>query len=179
VYVLVNPSIPDLFKVGMTERNPEERAKEVSVGTGVPTPFEVLAAAPSENPAEDERNVHAALSGARVGDDREFFSGDVLCIIQTVEKITGFPAKICGRFEQTSLVSVLSRTTIWTQLGAPSDSQRIRATIHGKNNFVCPECNRPMTPANSKLKTHGIFRTCRDCSFHADKAGFEVILLRR
>lgn len=175
VYVLVNPSIPDLFKVGMTERSPEERAREVSVGTGVPTPFELLAAAPSGNPADDERSVHAALSDARVGDDREFFRGDVIRIIQAVEKATGFPAKRFGRFTQTSLLSALTRTIIWSQLG----SQRIRATIHGKNNFACPECKRPMTPANSKLKAHGVFRTCRDCSFHADEAGFEVVLLRR
>jgi predicted RNA-binding Zn-ribbon protein involved in translation (DUF1610 family) len=175
VYVLVNPSIPDLFKVGMTERSPEERAREVSVGTGVPTPFEVLAAVPSGNPAEDERSVHAVLSEARVGDDREFFKGEAIQIIQAVEKATGFPAKRYGRFKETSPLSALTRTTIWAQLG----SQRIRATHHGKNNFACPECSRPMTPANSKLKAHGIFRTCRDCSFHVDEGGFEVVLLRR
>ena len=178
VYVLVNPSIPDLFKVGMTERSPEERAREVSVGTGVPTPFEVLAAAPSGNPAEDERSVHSVLSDARVGDDREFFSGDALRIIQVVEKATGFPAKIYGRFNQAPLLSALTRTTIWLQLGGSDDSKRIRAIIHGKNNFVCPECNRSMRRANQKLKAHGIFRTCRNCSFHTDEEGFEVVLRR-
>ena len=178
VYVLVNPSIPDLFKVGMTERSPEERAREVSVGTGVPTPFEVLAAVPSGNPAEDERSVHAVLSDGRVGDDREFFSGGALQIIQAVEKATGFPAKIYGRFKETPSLSALTRTTIWLQLGGSDDSKRIRAIIHSKTNFVCPECNRSMRRANQKLKAHGVFRTCRNCSFHADEAGYEVVLRR-
>jgi len=38
VYVLVNKSMPDMVKIGMTIREVEERAKEISGATGVPTP---------------------------------------------------------------------------------------------------------------------------------------------
>lgn len=178
VYVLVNCSIPDLFKIGMTERSPEDRAKEVSSGTGVPTPYEVLASSPSQSPTEDERAVHAALSHLRVGDDREFFSGDANLIVATIEQKTGLPAEVFGRFKQLLDARMLSRTTIWTQLSPSADSKRIKATTHGKNNFVCPECDRPMTPPNQRLKEYGVFRTCRECSFHVDDLGFEVVLMR-
>ncbi len=41
VYVLMNSSMRGLVKIGKTEREPEERAKELSASTGVPTPFMV------------------------------------------------------------------------------------------------------------------------------------------
>src|SRR5262249_27535580 len=39
VYALLNPSMPDLVKVGRTTRDPKGRADELSHATGVPTPF--------------------------------------------------------------------------------------------------------------------------------------------
>lgn len=40
VYILTNPSMPGLVKIGMTTRTPDARALELDQ-TGVPTPFEV------------------------------------------------------------------------------------------------------------------------------------------
>jgi hypothetical protein len=39
VYILINPSLKGLLKVGQTKKDPEERAKEISQGTGVPTHY--------------------------------------------------------------------------------------------------------------------------------------------
>ena len=39
VYVLINPSLNGIVKIGKTQNNPDERAKELSSATGVPTPF--------------------------------------------------------------------------------------------------------------------------------------------
>ena len=41
VYVLLNPSMPEIYKVGMTDRTPEERAR-LSASTSVATPFLVI-----------------------------------------------------------------------------------------------------------------------------------------
>ena len=75
VYVLTNPSMPGLVKVGKTERDPDDRMAELSSATGVPTPFELAYKAffPSCSAAEDA--VHAALGGRgyRVSTSREFF----------------------------------------------------------------------------------------------------------
>ena len=39
VYVLTNPAMPGLVKIGLTSRNPQVRAAELTQATGVPAPF--------------------------------------------------------------------------------------------------------------------------------------------
>lgn len=73
VYVLTNPSMPGLVKVGMTRATPAERARELSRSTGVPHPFVVAAAAKVSDPAATERALHRALAPNRVNARREFF----------------------------------------------------------------------------------------------------------
>ena len=41
IYIMINPSYPNLVKIGKTSRSPEERAAELSQTSGVPTPFYV------------------------------------------------------------------------------------------------------------------------------------------
>ncbi len=48
VYILINQSIPDQLKIGVTARESRERAKELS-GTSFPTPFTVAFELFSEN----------------------------------------------------------------------------------------------------------------------------------
>lgn len=73
VYVLSNPCMPGIYKIGMTTGTPEIRAKEISQGTGVPMPFEVVRAFYSHNPYEDEKEIHNYLAPVRVNESREFF----------------------------------------------------------------------------------------------------------
>ncbi|MEG0281320.1 MAG: GIY-YIG nuclease family protein [Morganella sp. (in: enterobacteria)] len=74
VYVMSNPSMPRIFKVGMTTATPERRAKELSASSGVPTPFKVESAFYSWNPKDDEQCIHRILSEYRVSESREFFN---------------------------------------------------------------------------------------------------------
>ncbi len=75
VYILVNPSLAGLLKIGKTDRTPEERARELSMATGVPTPFMVVFHEQFDDCDVAERYVHALLQqqGYRVADNREFF----------------------------------------------------------------------------------------------------------
>lgn len=73
VYLLSNPSFPHLVKIGSTSKAPEERAKQVSRGTGVPTKFEVEYAFKCFNAEALERELHKYLKYSRTGNDREFF----------------------------------------------------------------------------------------------------------
>lgn len=73
VYVLYNPSFPDVFKVGCTERSPQQRAEELSKGTGVPTEFIVLAYIECARFEWVERDIHVRLADYRVNRGREFF----------------------------------------------------------------------------------------------------------
>ncbi|WP_295019631.1 GIY-YIG nuclease family protein [Tabrizicola sp.] len=73
LYVIENPSIPGMVKVGQTTRTPQERAVELHV-TGTPTPFDVAHAWPVQDVTAAERAAHAALRRFRVSTDREWFS---------------------------------------------------------------------------------------------------------
>jgi hypothetical protein len=73
IYILSNPYMPGVVKIGRTERDPNERISEISSATGVPAPFvlEYSVFVPDLEMAEKE--IHVALSGNRVDDNREFF----------------------------------------------------------------------------------------------------------
>lgn len=73
VYVLSNPSMKGLFKIGSTDRHPSIRAAELSQMTGVPTPFVVQTFYEVTDRTKAERAVHAHLSRWRVDGGREFF----------------------------------------------------------------------------------------------------------
>jgi Holliday junction resolvasome RuvABC ATP-dependent DNA helicase subunit len=88
VYALLNATMPGLVKIGKTEREPDERAKELSCGTGVATPFVVAYAEAFIDCSEAEGFVHALLEreGFRVAQNREFFCAPVKAVIQAIMK---------------------------------------------------------------------------------------------
>lgn len=65
--------MPDLYKIGCTERSPARRAAELSHGTGVALPFDVICYWEGEDFQRYERELHEVFSDARVNDSREFF----------------------------------------------------------------------------------------------------------
>ena len=75
VYVLANPCMPGIVKIGMTERsNIEARLKELYT-TGVPLPFECKFACKVKKSecAKIEKALHTAFAPQRVNANREFF----------------------------------------------------------------------------------------------------------
>jgi len=74
VYVLSNPAMPGLVKIGCTDRSPQDRVSELSASTGVPTPFVLEVAAYFLDHSEVERELHTALAEHRVRGGRESFS---------------------------------------------------------------------------------------------------------
>jgi len=88
VYALLNSAMPGLVKIGKTEREPDERAKELSVGTGIPTPFLVAYEEWFKDCSAAEDYVHALLDekGFRLAQNREFFCAPVKAAIQAIVK---------------------------------------------------------------------------------------------
>lgn len=74
IYCFSNPSMPGILKVGMTERTPEERAKELFT-TGVPLPYKIEFAKKVTNIVEKEKTIHILLEQYtdRIHPRREFF----------------------------------------------------------------------------------------------------------
>lgn len=89
IYILVNPSLPGLLKIGKTTRNPEERAAELSSGTNMPTPFIVAYEEPVPNCDLAERLIHNMLAekSYRVSDNREFFAVPLKTAIAIVSAV--------------------------------------------------------------------------------------------
>lgn len=85
VYVLLNPSYPDIVKIGLTERTSEERARELRT-SGVPTHFIVIYDELVSNCNAVEAAIHRRLAGYRVSDDREFFRVPVKEAIRTLQE---------------------------------------------------------------------------------------------
>jgi hypothetical protein len=75
LYVLVNPSMEGLVKVGMTERDPRGRARELGAATGVPERFILVFYVLVNDRAKAERFVHDELDrrNCRPNPKREFF----------------------------------------------------------------------------------------------------------
>jgi hypothetical protein len=88
LYILSNPSMPNLLKIGFTERDVEERVEELN-STGVPVPFEIEAIFGSPNAYEDEQEIHNTLKQHRLANNREFFSIDLKQAIQCVFECIG------------------------------------------------------------------------------------------
>ena len=63
----------DVYKIGFTRRNAEQRAKEISSATGVPLPFGVIMRWDVGQCAVIEREVHDKLVNRRINPAREFF----------------------------------------------------------------------------------------------------------
>ena len=82
IYILTNPSMPDLVKVGMTVKTPNLRAIELS-STGVPSPFELEYYAFFYDMALAEKLVHQKLNSCR--HNKEFFRTEVTIAIDAIE----------------------------------------------------------------------------------------------
>lgn len=73
VYVLTNPAMPGLVKIGKTTQlEVEDRMKQL-YGTGVPVPFDCAFACQVKDATEVERALHFAFGNGRINPNREFF----------------------------------------------------------------------------------------------------------
>ena len=78
VYVMSNPSMPQLYKIGFTSRAPEERIQEANQpNTWIPTPFVYEFFKFVANPQQKETTIHKLLAKDRVNPNREFFRVDL------------------------------------------------------------------------------------------------------
>lgn len=84
VYILSNPSMPGLLKIGRTSRSVDQRANEL-YQTGVPTPFKVEAEYYTPDCRALEKYAHEAFCGVRVDHSREFFAAPTLDVVTFIE----------------------------------------------------------------------------------------------
>jgi hypothetical protein len=85
IYILSNPSMPGLVKIGYSTKDPELRLRELD-GTGIPTPFEIIFWALVDEPYALEQSLHDHLDNHRVSQQREFFKLNVADSVNFVIK---------------------------------------------------------------------------------------------
>lgn len=140
VYVLSNPSMPNLVKIGVTN-NVKERIKNLSRGTAIPTPFEVEYECMVEDCYKVEKALQAAFAPYRVNENREFFkvkTTQVTAVLQlvqtknTTEEATAdqTEAKRNPRFKFIDMKIPIGADLIFTQ------DNEIKATVAENNNIT-------------------------------------------
>ena len=92
IYVLTNPAMPDMVKIGKTGSDLSVRLDSL-YSTGVPLPFECAHAAKVPDMGKWEKAFHTAFGPYRVNPKREFFSIDpeqavALLELMAVEDVT-------------------------------------------------------------------------------------------
>lgn len=101
IYVMSNPKMPGLLKIGFTCGTVERRRRELSGATGVPDEFMIDYSHLTEDAEEIESKVHAELAGYRVADRREFFDIELSAVIAAIERHAREPSV---RFERPGAV---------------------------------------------------------------------------
>lgn len=101
VYILTNPAIPGLIKIGFTSDQAHERAKTLS-GTSAPVPFDVawsIETLTTDLAREVEQEVHAFLAATRYNPAREFFKLSVAEAIDHIERIAFEKSAVSSNLE--------------------------------------------------------------------------------
>jgi hypothetical protein len=76
-----------MVKIGMTVRDVETRAKEISGVTGVPTPWVPIYSFKCFNAYKLEQELHTYLNTIRVADNREMFYIKTTDAIKIIEQL--------------------------------------------------------------------------------------------
>ena len=87
VYILSNPSMPDLIKIGYTDICVYERANDLSRVSGVPTPFEVEHYREMKNARDFEQGLHRRFRRFRINGNREFFEMSAAPVIKLLDGV--------------------------------------------------------------------------------------------
>jgi hypothetical protein len=88
LYILSNPAMPGLLKIGLTMRTVPDRVAELSAATGVPSAFAVEAYFESSDPQQHEKTVHRKLQKRRVT-GKEFFRVRLDEAVECLRAVTG------------------------------------------------------------------------------------------
>lgn len=108
VYILTNPSLDGMIKVGRTVRDSRSRARELFT-TGLPTPFQVAFEIFSDHHEKLEADFHQELLDFRVSSSREFFRYPLDKAIVLLQKLNTPPSSEDSIFQAEDIFEALKR----------------------------------------------------------------------
>ncbi|MGV6852803.1 MAG: GIY-YIG nuclease family protein [bacterium] len=86
IYILTNEAMPDIIKIGKTERPIEQRMRDLYT-SGVPVPFECFHASVVDRSKNVESRLHSAFEKYRVNKNREFFEINPESVLEILEMV--------------------------------------------------------------------------------------------
>ena len=138
LYILSNPEMPGLLKIGLTTRLVNERVVELNSATGVPRPFKVEAYFESADPKSHEGSLHEQFAAYRVP-GREFFRMSLDEVIKAAGSVTkSEPLGVAKKVEK--VPPLPSKARSWTssvEVGWRCDKC---ANEFVSNTGLCPRC---------------------------------------
>jgi ribosomal protein S27E len=152
LYILSNPSMPNLLKIGFTTRTVDERVAELNASTGVPDKFIVEAYFCSSTPENDERFLHAELNDYRKNENREFFQIPIFDAIGKIENILKKPPDLLGKNGQ---VELQRQVELRRQEEELERQEALKRPVENR----CPVCNGYAIPYD--LNTQ--YKKCTKC----------------
>ncbi|HKI77647.1 MAG TPA: GIY-YIG nuclease family protein [Ignavibacteriaceae bacterium] len=122
IYILSNPVMSGLLKIGYTFQDVQRRAQELSSSTGVPTPFEVEYYCFTRDVEEIEKEIHFRFGKYRLP-GREFFTISLEFAVKIIDSMIRKVAD--DRFCRISI-----------------DTSPIRDRYSSEKNtlYMCPKC---------------------------------------
>ena len=87
LYILSTREHPNYLKIGITQRDVDQRVREINSATGVLVPYSVRACFPVTDPRKAERIVFDDLAPFRIRNDREFFDMQFKDAVKSVRQL--------------------------------------------------------------------------------------------
>ncbi len=113
VYVINHDYMPDVYKIGYTDRAPMQRLQELSSSTSVPPGFNLVFYGEFQNAQSVEASIHEQLKDNRIHESREFFEFKKTFVTRTLcdwFKKTALNVSICN--EYWNLISLIDEEYI-------------------------------------------------------------------
>ncbi len=128
VYVLTNPSMPGLVKIGYTKYDPQERARQISDATGVPLPFVVAHARQCPGYRQVEALLHRRLARHRVNSRREFFEMPLAEACEALDQAAQYRPTVSPVLMLRAVLALVFAALVW-HAGAEPVSVAIVAVL--------------------------------------------------
>jgi len=125
VYVLTNPAMPGLVKIGKTNQSEVDGRMRQLYGTGVPLPFECAFACQVADATDVEKALHFAFGHFRLNPNREFFKLEperVIALLKLLEV-----KDVTNQFEE--------QLEAETELVDKQSAEHFKSTIRPRMNF--------------------------------------------
>lgn len=154
IYVLKNPYIPDIYKIGFTTKDAKKRAKDISRNTGVPGEWMVIHTWNVEQAFKTEQSIFKVLHKYRL-DNNELFDFNGKSESEVITFVSNIISKLDAEIKDKSLNKHSRSSTQSINTSGPHKrqvgieaSQAIEGRAQGKVTN--------QTPVGSSLISHGI-----------------------